>query len=119
MGQVIYGKFPAPVDDRPDWVVAAMRRHEGLSFKQMGGNGSYLLDGTPVILPNGDVVHHAHGYLRTTGQWRGIPADSPTYEVEVFCCKTTQSRWIPTGWLSVPRTIDDLYGLDYCTPLKY
>lgn len=103
---VIVGKFPYHNKaDRPDWVNAALTRHNGLSYRREA-NGNCWLDGVDLTLPNGKIVDGNQGYLRLTGQWREEMGCG--YDVEVFCCKTLKSGWIPSRLLIGVRLVDDL-----------
>lgn len=105
MSNVIHGEFPQyHSDDRPNWVVTAMKRHSGLTFKKVG-DGGYLLDGADVELPSGRKIHSCLGYLRTTGQWR---LSAGNEEVEVFCCKTRKTDYVSVNLVHGVRLIDDL-----------
>ena len=108
MTNVIEGKFPwHKVEDRPDWVVAAMKKHSGLTFHKTP-NGGFFLKGTVPKLPRGIEVAEGLGYMRSTGQWREDAKDG--IHVEVFCCMTYKSAWLPVNLVRNPRMIDDLKG---------
>jgi len=102
LNNILHGNFKVPLRDAPDWAMAAVKRHQGLRWWRDEKRG--YLEGTDAKLPNGKVIQGS-GYLRTTGQWRETTSG---YEVEVFCCKTLRSSWVPTKLLLGVRTIDNL-----------
>jgi len=105
-GDVLLGHFPAHGDDRPRWVQDAMKKHPGLTFRVVSG-GHYFLEGTAPELPSRPHVDSELGYLRTTGQWRyDVALDD--YDVEVFCCKSLKTDWLPVKLLTGVRFIDYL-----------